>query len=100
MSVDSRGYLGSDNDDMKTAKIIMDKVLVNERSTAYASTIDDINEGWLDCKECNWYKSEQSILSEARFSKLNLTISVVMIILFIYLDPFPNVNAKCYLFCS
>ena len=56
--------------------------------------IDDINEWWIDCKECDWYKSEQTILSEARFSKLNLTISVLMIILFIYLDPFPNVNAK------
>ena len=65
MSVDSRGYLGSDNDDMKTAKIIMDKVLVNERSTAYASTIDDINIFWLDCDKCDWHKSEETILSEA-----------------------------------
>ena len=47
-------------------KMIEDKVLTDERSAAYASTIDDINGYWLDCKECNWYKSKQTILSEAR----------------------------------
>ena len=49
-------------------KMILDKVLSDERSTAYATTIEDINKWWLECKECNWYKSEQSILSEARLS--------------------------------
>ena len=47
-------------------RMVMDKVLSDERSTAYATTIEDINRIWLECKECNWYKSEQSILSEAR----------------------------------
>ena len=49
-------------------KMVLDKVLSDERSAAYATTIDDINRIWLECKECNWYKSEQSILSEARIS--------------------------------
>ena len=52
-----------------TYKMVKNKVLSNERSYAYATTIDDINEWWLDCKECDWYKSEQSILSEARLLK-------------------------------
>ena len=47
---------------------IQDKVLSDERSAAYASDIADINRWWLDCKECNWYKSKQTILSEARLS--------------------------------
>ena len=47
-------------------KMILDKVLTDERTAAYATTIDDINQWWLDCKECNWYKSKQTILSEAR----------------------------------
>ena len=45
-------------------KMVMDKVLSDERSFAYVTDIADINDWWLDCKECNWYKSEQSILSE------------------------------------
>ena len=49
-------------------KMVLDKVLTDERSAAYATTIEDINRWWLECKECNWYKSEQSILSEARIS--------------------------------
>ena len=47
-------------------KMVLDKVLSDERSTAYVTTIDDINRWWLECKECNWYKSRQSILTEAR----------------------------------
>ena len=47
-------------------KFILDKVLTDERSAAYASTIEDINIWWLECKECNWYKSKQTILTEAR----------------------------------
>ena len=56
----------------ETDKMILDKVLTDERTTAYASTIEDINTWWSDCKDCNWYKSEQNILSEARLSIQNL----------------------------
>ena len=52
-----------------TYKMVENIVLSDERSYAYATTIDDINEWWLDCKECKWYKSEESILSEARLLK-------------------------------
>ena len=47
-------------------EMIRGKVLSDERTTAYASTINDINRKWLNCKECDWYKSKQTILSEAR----------------------------------
>ena len=47
--------------------MVLDKVLSDERTTAYASTIEDINKYWLDCKECNWYKSKQTVLSEVEF---------------------------------
>ena len=47
-------------------KFILDKVLTDERSAAYATSINDINLWWLECKECNWYKSKQTILTEAR----------------------------------
>lgn len=50
----------------ETKKMILDKVLSDERTTAYASTIDDINRRWLDCKECNWYKSDQGLNGQAR----------------------------------
>ena len=49
-----------------TQKVVQDKVLSDERSTAFVTTIEDINRWWLECKECNWYKSRQSILTEAR----------------------------------
>ena len=49
----------------ETDKMIQEKVLSDERSTAYLSTIDDINRWWSDCKECDWYKSKKTILSEA-----------------------------------
>ena len=52
-------------------RFVLDKVLSDERSAAYASSIDDINRWWLDCKECKWYKSKKTILSEARLSSLN-----------------------------
>ena len=45
--------------------MVLDKVLSDERTTAYASDIDDITYWWSDCKDCNWYKSRQMILSEA-----------------------------------
>ena len=51
-----------------TRKIVLNKVLSDERTAAYASDIADINRWWSDCKDCNWYKSEQTILSEARLS--------------------------------
>ena len=47
-------------------QFILDKVLTDERSAAYITDIEDINRLWLDCKECNWYKSKQTILTEAR----------------------------------
>ena len=53
-------------------KFIQDKVLTDERSAAYASTIENINRLWLDCKECNWYRSKQTILTEARIKKKNI----------------------------
>ena len=46
--------------------MIRDKVLSDEKTTAYATTIDDVNYWWSDCKDCNWYKSRQTILSEVR----------------------------------
>ena len=51
---------------IETERTILDKVLSNERSTAFAATINVINSYLLDCKECNWYKSRETILSEAR----------------------------------
>ena len=53
----------------ETDKMVRDKVLTIERTAAYATDIDDITDYWLDCKECNWFKSEETILSEARVSK-------------------------------
>ena len=44
--------------------MVIDKVLSDDRTHAYATTINEINDHWLDCKECNWYKSKQTILSE------------------------------------
>ena len=52
-------------------QFVLDKVLTDERATAYASTIEDINTWWLECEECNWFKSKQTILSEARLLVLN-----------------------------
>ena len=52
----------------ETDKMVLDKVLTDERSTAYATDISDINIWWLECKECNWYKSKQIILSDVRLS--------------------------------
>ena len=48
----------------ETDRRVMDKVLSDERSFAYVTNIADINDWWLECKECKWYKSEQTILSE------------------------------------
>ena len=57
-----------------TLKIVQDKVLSDQRSAAFAATIIDIKEApfgkqfWSNCKGCeNWYKSQQTILSEARY---------------------------------
>ena len=55
--------------DIEFERRILDKVLSDERTTAYVSTIDDINRSLLDCKECYWYKSKQTILSEVQLSK-------------------------------
>ena len=53
-------------------KMIQEKVLSDERTFAYASTIDYIIDLYSDCKECDWYKSEQTILSEARLLIQNI----------------------------
>ena len=60
-----------------TNKIVQDKVLGDKRSAAFAATIWDIQSGafgyfaegwWSECKDCDsWYKSERTVLSEARF---------------------------------
>ena len=60
-----------------TNRIVQDKVLSDKRSAAFAATIWDIQSGafgyfaegwWSDCKDCDdWYKSEHTVLSEARF---------------------------------
>ena len=52
--------------------MVLDKVLSDERATAYVTDIADINYWWLDCKDCDWYKSKQTILSEARLSIQNI----------------------------
>ena len=49
-------------------KMVLDKVLSDERTYAYASDIEDITYWWSDCKDCNWYKSRDMVLSEARLS--------------------------------
>lgn len=57
-----------------TKKIVQDRVLGEKRSAAFATSIWDIQNGpfglgwWSDCKDCDsWYKSEHTVLSEARF---------------------------------
>ena len=50
-----------------TDKMILDKVL-NKRSAAYVTTIDDINQFWLNCKECDWHKSAEIILLSFPFA--------------------------------
>ena len=57
-----------------TLKIVQDQVLSDKRRAAFAATIIDIKEGpfgaqwWSNCKGCeDWYKSEDTILSEARY---------------------------------
>ena len=65
MSSDSSDPLSSDSE-LSHRMMIFNKVLSDERSFAYASAIHEINRYWLGCKECNWYKSEQIILSEVR----------------------------------
>ena len=58
---DDRYRWSSDNWKM-TDMLILDKVLSDKRSAAYATTIDDINTYWLNCRECgDWYKSEEII---------------------------------------
>ena len=53
-------------------KMVLDKVLTDERATAYLTDIYDINYWWSDCKECNWYKSKRMILSDVRLSIQNI----------------------------
>ena len=49
-------------------KMIREKVLNDERKAALATTIQMINDRWLDCKECNWYKAD-AVFNEARLVK-------------------------------
>ena len=46
-------------------KMVLEKVLSDERTTAFVTSILYINVEWLNCKECNWFKSKQTFLSEA-----------------------------------
>ena len=46
-------------------KMIREKVLNDERKAALATTVQEINYSWLDCKECNWYKAD-AVFNEAR----------------------------------
>ena len=52
---------------LKKQKLIWDKVLKDERTHAYATTIDDINTYFSHCEFCTWYKSDDTVVSEARF---------------------------------
>ena len=47
---------------------VLDKVLSDERTAALVTTIEDIRKYRLLCKDCDWYKSDETILSEARLS--------------------------------
>ena len=69
-SLAKRTFSPQSNAEISTERIMMylDKVLSDERSSAYVTDIQDINRLLLDCKECNWYKSKQMILSEVRLS--------------------------------
>ena len=49
-------------------KMIREKVLNDERKAALATSVQMINDGWLDCKECNWYKAD-AVFNEARLVK-------------------------------
>ena len=54
----------SQESQVQTDKMVLDKVLSDDRTAAYVTSIDDINRRWLNCKDCNWYKSKQTIYSE------------------------------------
>ena len=47
---------------------VLVKVLSDERTAAFVTTIEEIRNYWLLCKDCDWYKSDETILSEARLS--------------------------------
>ena len=52
--------------------MVLDKVLSDERTTAYASDIEDITYYWSDCKDCNWYKSRDMVVKGVRLSIYNI----------------------------
>ena len=66
-------YLGkrtySFDDWAQTDEYIYNRVISDDRSAAYATTIDDIIVWWLTCKACEngkgWHKSEGLVISEA-----------------------------------
>ena len=68
----------SQESQVQTDKMVLDKVLSDDRTAAYVTSIDDINEWYLEWG--NWYKSKQIILSEVR-----ILMKIII---------------KCYLTCS
>ena len=63
--MNSLGILQKDHWD-DTLKVIQDKVLSDERTAA--TTISHINRWWSNCKDCDWYKSTDPVLTEAILS--------------------------------
>ena len=59
-------------------KMIREKVLNDERKAALATTVQMINDGWLDCKECNWYKAD-ALFTWARLGIQNISILLVFL---------------------
>ena len=80
----------SHNSGAGTRKAVLEKVLSNERTTAYASDIIDIKSKFSDCKDCNWYKSRQTIFREARFLSL---IHNFFCQTFLFIAHFPSIIA-------
>ena len=52
----------------ETDKMVMDKVLSDERTHAYATTVKEFTDDsrFLGCKNCNWHKSEETFMAEVR----------------------------------
>ena len=54
----------SHTDWQETRRSVFNQVLTDERTTAFASDIYEMERQFLDCKECNWYKSNEAILRD------------------------------------
>ena len=50
-------------------KMVMDKVLSDERTHAYATTVKEFTDDsrFLGCKNCKWYKSDETFMAEVRY---------------------------------